>query len=333
MKAHENELVSVIVPAFNAARYLDETLRSIRAQSHEALEIIVVDDGSSDATADIAAAHAHEDARVRVVTQPNGGVARARNTGLSHARGRYVAPIDADDLWSRDKIEWQLDVALAGAAPAALVYSWYVTIDENDGVRHWRRNLPEGDNLVRHMCYNNLVGSGSAPLMLREAVLDLGGYDATLRDRAAQGCEDYKLYFGLIERHPARLVPAYLTAYRVYGGNMSSDIEQMLRSRAIVADEIAQRRPDLRNALERGHVRMLRLLLERQLKSGDRAGGVATVRAMMTLGASATAKQAALLAGRAVRRLVAPRRIADGAAAWIFDPVQGARRRRRGEGR
>src|SRR5262245_57856494 len=97
-------VVSVVVPAFNAGATLDQTLRSVRAQTYTHLEVIVVDDGSKDATAEIALAHAKSDARIRLVRQANGGVASARNAGIREARAALVAPIDADDLWAPTKI-------------------------------------------------------------------------------------------------------------------------------------------------------------------------------------------------------------------------------------
>src|SRR5260370_12794376 len=117
----EPDLVTVIIPAFNAARTIDETLRSVRSQTHRRLEILVVDDGSVDATAQIVRSHAAEDRRIRLIQQPNSGVAAARNRAIAEATSDYVAPIDADDLWQPDKIEKQLTRLHPHDEPAALV--------------------------------------------------------------------------------------------------------------------------------------------------------------------------------------------------------------------
>lgn len=99
-------LVSVIIPAFNAARFLAEAIDSVLAQDYPALDIIVVDDGSTDATRAIIDGYGE---RVRAISQPNGGCGAARNAGLRAARGQYVAFLDADDVWWPHKIRHQID--------------------------------------------------------------------------------------------------------------------------------------------------------------------------------------------------------------------------------
>ena len=91
--------VSVIIPAYNAADTLAETLASVVAQTWPNVEVLVVDDGSTDATADIVEMIAEQHHQVRLIRQTNAGVAAARNAGLREARGDLVAPLDADDLW------------------------------------------------------------------------------------------------------------------------------------------------------------------------------------------------------------------------------------------
>src|SRR5438045_2856629 len=93
------ELVTVIVPAYNAGVTIGATLDSIRAQTHTNLEVLVIDDGSTDATAKIVQRHASVDPRIRLIRQSNEGVAAPRNRGIAEARGEYLAPIDADALW------------------------------------------------------------------------------------------------------------------------------------------------------------------------------------------------------------------------------------------
>lgn len=112
-------MVTVIVPAYNAALYIDETLHSALASDYADIEVVVVDDGSTDDTAAVAERVAAEDARVRVVRQPNGGVAKARNTAVALSHGRYILPLDADDLISPTFISQA--VAILDADPTVKV--------------------------------------------------------------------------------------------------------------------------------------------------------------------------------------------------------------------
>src|SRR5690606_10598745 len=121
--------VSVIVPAFNAAGYIEDTCLSVLAQTYTALELIVVDDGSTDATANIVAAIAESDRRVRLLRQQNSGVANARNAGIAAASGEFVAPLDADDIWDPRKIERQVRRLQEAGDDAGLAYCWWVWID------------------------------------------------------------------------------------------------------------------------------------------------------------------------------------------------------------
>ena len=108
-QSRESILVSVAIPAHNAGDTLAETLRSVLAQTHQTLDIVVVDDGSSDDTADVAASFGE---RIRVVRQPNAGISRARNVSLDACRGAFIALLDADDICEPERIAVQLEYML-----------------------------------------------------------------------------------------------------------------------------------------------------------------------------------------------------------------------------
>ena len=104
----QEALVSVIVPAFNAASYIRQTLNSVLAQTYRKIEVILVDDGSSDSTAKIVEEFVARDPRFQLIRQANAGVGAARNTAIKRARGKYLAPLDTDDLWFPKKLETQV---------------------------------------------------------------------------------------------------------------------------------------------------------------------------------------------------------------------------------
>ena len=244
-------LVAAIVPAHNAAATLAETLRSVRAQTYTNLDIVVVDDGSHDATGEIAREHARLDPRIRLIRQENGGVAAARNAGILATDAEFVAPVDADDVWAPEKTERQL-TAMTANPNATLCYTWFACIDRQSRIIGFgARHTAEGDAL-RAMCRTNLVGNGSGAMMRRDAVIAAGLYDPTLRARGGQGCEDYKLYLALAAAGDVVVVQDFLTGYRILPRNMSSDTVQMCRSHLFVLDELSAARPELADDLNIG---------------------------------------------------------------------------------
>ena len=178
-------LVSVVVPAYNAAWSLDETLASVCAQTYRDIEVLVVDDGSSDATAELATAWSRRDARVRLISKANGGVASARNRGMREARGVYVAPIDADDLWEPDHLERQVAALEAAGPDACMAFAESVFVDSNARplpaavwcpweTRTDTPKPPETD--FRGLLLRNSVANGSAAVFRRDRMLEAGGY-------------------------------------------------------------------------------------------------------------------------------------------------------------
>lgn len=245
-------LVSVVIPAYNAAATLDETLHSVRAQTHRALEIIVVDDGSTDATAAIVQQHASADGRVRLLRQSNAGVAAARNHGWQRARADCVAFIDADDLWMPTKIERQLATLESAGERVGLVYCWYAKIDHASRIAGTRHDPRWEGDVMQPILMSNFIGNGSAALIRREALAVAGGFDAGLQARGAHGCEDYLLYFRIAEAWHFALVSERLVGYRWLPDNMSSNRPRMLRSWLLVQDEMLARHPAQARLIQQG---------------------------------------------------------------------------------
>src|SRR5579862_4587648 len=126
--AVEGDLVSVVVPVWNSERFLKKTVESVLAQTYRRLELIVVDDGSTDRSPDIVKSIAAHDDRVRLFRTENRGAAAARNLGISQSRGPFVALLDNDDLWHPEKIARQVEVLRRSPPEVGLVYCWQVEI-------------------------------------------------------------------------------------------------------------------------------------------------------------------------------------------------------------
>ncbi|MBI1250878.1 MAG: glycosyltransferase [Alphaproteobacteria bacterium] len=261
-------LVSVIIPAFNAERTLDATLQSVRAQTYRDLEILIINDGSSDRTLDIAHDHAGQDPRIHILSTENGGVAHARNVGIRAARGGFIAPIDADDLWAPTKIERQVRAMQGGGDGIGLCYTWSAHLDPDGRVTATLRGpLAAGDVLAR-LCETNLVGNGSSALIRAEALDCVGLYDPGLRAQDAEGCEDLDLYLRIAERYRFAVIPEHLTGYRTTPGNMSSNLFRMHRSRRLVMSRLLERRRDLAAHILRGERNSLGWMMSRALDGG-----------------------------------------------------------------
>ena len=263
----EHPLVTVVIPAYNAARTIEETLLSVRAQTYERLEILVVDDGSRDATAAIVQAHAASDRRVQLLSQANAGVAAARNAGLARAQGAYVAFVDADDVWRADKIALQLAAFEEAGPEVGLVYAWHALIDDNSRVIQALPRSGIGGDLLEALAYANIVGNGSSALVRRELAVSIG-FDVGLRQAHAEGCEDRKFYFAVAERASFAVVPDFLVGYRESSDNMSSDVLQMLRSRDLCMAEIQDRHPRLAPVVRRSRANALSFMLHRAARDG-----------------------------------------------------------------
>jgi hypothetical protein len=160
---------------------------------------------------------------------PNGGVASARNIGISESAGEFIAFLDADDLWHPTKIAYQL-AALDQAEDAAGAYVLLRYIDVNDRVTSQNRPvLFNGYSFARHL-YSKPVGNGSSFLVRRDCAIAVGGFDSSWAARGLGGCEDLDFELKLGAKYPIAAVPLYLVGYRVSPGNMSSDKVRMARA-------------------------------------------------------------------------------------------------------
>jgi glycosyltransferase involved in cell wall biosynthesis len=212
--------ISVVIPAYNAERFMPRCLGSVFAQTLKPEEVIVVDDGSTDDTAAVAAGLG-----ARVISQPNGGIAASRNTGIRNASGEWLAFLDADDMWAPTKLERQAACIRPGTV---LVYTG-VRIFDDHGVRGQR---PATDPIkARKMLrYCNPIAPSSV-LVRREAVIQIGSF----RD-GLNACEDWGLWFRLLPLGHLEAVPDFLTDYYVYPNSLSTNPENMLQAANAIID-------------------------------------------------------------------------------------------------
>ncbi len=247
MDSSNTPLVSVIIPAYNAEEFIGRTLNSVINQTYQNLEIIVIDDGSKDGTKDKVDLFLKQDKRIKYLRQNNAGVAAARNLGISEAKGEFIAPVDADDIWYPENIEKQVNCMISGGKTVGLVYSWSVDIDENDILTGAFRAAEIEGNIYPTLVSHNFLGNASCSMMRRSIVQELGGYNPELKQQNAQGCEDWELYLKIAESYQIKVVKNFLVGYRKLPGSMSRNYETMARSHALVMDKVQPNHPEIPN--------------------------------------------------------------------------------------
>lgn len=231
-------LVSILVPTYNAEATLAESLQSALASSYENLEIVLVDDGSTDATVAVADTLAREDQRICVFRQPHRGVSATLNFGLSQVRGEFVARLDADDLWHRTKLEKQVELLTTDPA-LALVYTFVRYVDESGHVvRDAAPQKMQGAALCQCL-YEGIVGGGSS-VVFRRSVLDINAYVEQLSI-----WEDLLLHLKVAAAGSVTFIPEYLTAYRLRRDSSSADLELSLKNWRLAARRIATDFPQI----------------------------------------------------------------------------------------
>jgi len=238
-------LVSVVIPAYNAEAFLEQTLQAVCQQSYGNFEVLVVDDGSSDRTPDLVRAIAQHDPRIRLLQQPNAGVAAARNLGIQAAQGLFIAPIDADDLWYPEAMAKMVAQFQAGSPDLGVVYAWSIDIDAQEQVTGGFHAATIDGNVYKTLICHNFLGNASATLIRKTCLDRIGGYDIQLKAQNAQGCEDWDLYLRLAEHAEFAVVPEFLVGYRKLSSSMSGDFGQMARSQRLMLQRIQQQHPQI----------------------------------------------------------------------------------------
>lgn len=185
--------ITVVIPTYNRAVFLRDSIESVLAQTYDDFELIVVDDGSMDDTRDIVAAFS--DDRIKYLYQENLGVSSARNSGVNAARGSKVAFLDSDDIWLSHKLERQIEFIKEN--PEAVICQVGETWERNGKRVNPMRKHKKYSGWIFEKCLPLCIVSPSAVMIDREALIDVGGFDESL-----PACEDYDLWLRMSLRYP-----------------------------------------------------------------------------------------------------------------------------------
>ncbi len=236
-------LISVVIPAYNSERTIHQTILSVLNQTHQDLEVIVINDGSTDGT--LAAIAQITDPRLQVFSYPNGGVSTSRNRGIEKARGEYIAFLDADDLWTVDKLEAQL-AALQNHPQAAVAYSWTNYIDEADRFLYKGHHKVVNGQVYSQLFQRNFIENGSNVLVRRTALAAVGEFEPDLSP-----AEDLDMWLRLAARYEFVAVPQAQVLYRISSNSASTNIRRMERAILKVVDRHLALYPEVVKPLKR----------------------------------------------------------------------------------
>lgn len=214
--------ISVIIPVYNGEKTIQRTVDSVLNQTFTDFEIIVINAGSTDSTVETIAQI--NDHRLRVYTYPKANVAVNRNLGFQHATGEFVSFLDADDLWTPDKLEAQYN-ALAKNPSVAVAYSFTDAIDEKDNFLRPCSHADYSGDVFLQLLLDDFIGSGSNVMIIASAFAEVGGCNSSLTN-----AEDYDLWLRLAVKFDFVSVKKVQILYRISANSKSSNIIRLEKS-------------------------------------------------------------------------------------------------------
>lgn len=238
-------MVSVIMPAYNAAGLIPEAITSILGQHYDDFEVIVMDDGSIDGTADVADSFA--DPRIMVFRREHRGPTHAMNDAIEQARGALLAFLDADDTWAPDKLNWHVDLMTA-RPELDMTFSRSQLMDEN-GRKHWIKSPAwSGPLSYRDLLISNPAANGSSVVARRCAIIDAGGFDTSFN-----AGYDQELWLRLALQRPRNIAPIQrvLNYYRRHGEQITKDWTVMEKAWQGIINKHHKIHPEIVNAVKK----------------------------------------------------------------------------------
>ncbi|MGY6530570.1 MAG: glycosyltransferase family 2 protein [Cyanobacterium sp.] len=245
------KLVSVIVPVYNVEAYIAQAIGSVLSQTYTHFELLIIDDEGSDRTIDIC--RQFKDSRIRIISQKNRGLAGARNTGIRHSQGEYLAFLDGDDMWKPDKLLKHVE-HLKTHPQVGVSFCRSAFIDNQDQLLGTYQ-MPQLENITaEHLLYENSIGNGSAPVIRKEVFEEIcfqdnrhGEKENFYFDEDFRRSEDLECWLRIVLQTSWKIegFSDTLTLYRVNQEGLSANVFKQLASWEQVINKTRLYAPDL----------------------------------------------------------------------------------------
>lgn len=247
-------IVSIILPTHNGARFIERAIASVRTQTFVDWELVVIDDGSTDGTAQIVAKLAEEDARIRLVqNEHNLGIQKTLNTGLAHAAGKYIARIDDDDAWT-DEAKLSAQVAYLDSHPDCVLIGTGARVVDEEGRESFRYRFPETDAAIRRSMLSKNCFAHASVVFRKDTALRVGAYGEGVEVRHV---EDHDLWLRLgMLGSLANLSTASVTLTARPDSLSSINRHDQFRKALVLAKKYRDSYPGYLSAFMRGTLRL-----------------------------------------------------------------------------
>lgn len=224
-----NNKVSIIMPVYNSSKYLDRSIQSVINQTYSNYELVIVDDGSTDNSKDIITKYRSNVNTIKYIYEENKGIAGARNTGINNANGDYIALLDADDTWRRDKLESCVN-AISNNLSVGFIYSAFNVIDENDKILYSSildiNATP--DDIFKNLVLRKINIAAVTVLFRKKCCDSVGIFDES---KEIMGVDDRDLWIRISSKYKCLYIPKILASWRKHPQNYSGQKDIMIQAR------------------------------------------------------------------------------------------------------
>lgn len=276
-------LVSVIMPVYNTARYVEAALDSVLAQTFEDFEVLIIDDQGTDNSIELC--NRYSDPRIRIISQPNRGLAGARNTGIRNARGRFLAFLDSDDLWEAEKLAFHV-AHLMTSSSVGVSYAASSMIDDDGNFLRIVQRPKLYKVSAKDIFLRNPVGNGSAPVIRSEVFREIEFYSedkcyTQYFDESFRQSEDIECWTRIALKTDWKFegLDATLTRYRINEGGLSANVIRQFETWCRLRDKVLETDPRFaRKWALNAEAFQLRYLARRCVRMGDGAMALSLVK-------------------------------------------------------